>query len=187
MPTNFLQTLFEFLSQLWPFRMVEQWEEGVYYMFGRARTKRLTRGVYPVIPWFFEVRTASTVPAPVSTPLLNITLSDGRTLGYSATAIVRVADVWKALNEVDDYGESTSELVASRLSEKFMSVDAARLDYENRKRLLADLKRWVGEDLERFGVELMDLRLTNFAINQRAYRFLTDSAVASTAWGQPSE
>lgn len=182
MAGNWLATLFEFLAKFWPLAIVEQWEQGVFYIFGRAMRWKLGPGLYPFIPWFMQIRTVNMVPAPVGTPLLNVTLSDSRTLGYSVTAVVVVRDAWHALNSIDDYQESTSEIIASKVSEKVAEVDAVRLDSEKRKRLLADLLRWVNEDTQAFGVEVLALRFTNFAIDQRAYRLLTDTALASIAW-----
>lgn len=182
MGANWLATLFEFLANFWPLAKVEQWERGVYYVWGHALKRTLGPGIYPFIPWFMDVRPVSMVSAPLSTPLLNVTLSDGRTLGYSVTSVVVVRDAWHALNSIDDYRESTSEIIASKVSEKLAEVDAGRLDSERRKRLLSDLLRWVNEDTQAFGVEVLALRFTNFAIDQRAYRLLVDTALASIAW-----
>lgn len=182
MAANWLATLFEFLQNFWPLARIEQWERGVYSIWGHALRRTVGPGIYPFIPWFMDVRAISTVPTPLGTPLLNVTLSDGRTLGYSVTAVVRVVNAWDALCLIDDYTESTSEIIASRVSEKVAEVDAARLDSEKRRRLLADLVRWVNEDTAKFGVAVEALRFTNFAIDQRAYRLLTDTALASIAW-----
>ncbi len=179
---NFLETLLDFLARFWPFDIVDEWEEGVFYFCGRAWRKKYPPGVYGFIPWFTRIETVSVVPTVISTPLLNITLMDGKTLCYSATAIVQVIDPWLALNAIDDYQESVGELVASRVSSKLASVDAERLDLERRGRLLPDLIRWLNQDTEQYGVTVRDLRFTNFAINQRAYRLLTDTALNSMVW-----
>lgn len=178
---NFLQTLIEFLQTFWPFEIIQEYERGVLYIFGRAQEGLLTPGLYVVFPWFTSIETVNIVPNPISTPLLNITLSDDKTLGYSMTAIVHVDDPWKALNNVDDYEESVGELITSKASDKLQEVDAGRLDYGSRRRLLTDLTRWVNEDTQPFGVEVDALRFTNFAINQRAYRLLIDRAIDSQA------
>jgi regulator of protease activity HflC (stomatin/prohibitin superfamily) len=179
---NWVQSIIEFLDRFWPLVKIEQWERGCYYILGRARKKVLRPGVYPVIPWFISVDSISVVPAPISSPLLNITLKDGRTLGFSITAIVRVRDPIKALNEIDDYKESASELISSRTAEKLAEVDGSRVETENRKRLLSDLLRWVNQDTDDYGIEVLALRFSNFALDQRAYRLLQDTALGSIAW-----
>lgn len=179
---NWLATLLDLLKSFWPLALVSQWERGFYVVWGHALKRQIGPGIYPFIPWFMDVSAVSIVPAPVSTPLLNITLRDGRTVGYSVTAIVQVTDVWHAINSIDNYKESTSECVASKVSEKLGEVDASRLDSDKRRRFLSDLLRWVNEDTNQFGVEVRALRFTNFALNQRAYRILADSALASSNW-----
>lgn len=180
---NFLDTLLNFLAEFWPFVVIEEWEEGVFYWFGHACKKRYKPGLKVFIPWFTRMEGVSVVAVPFSTPLLNITLRDGKTLGYSATAIVKVIDPWKALNAIEDYRESVGELVASMTSTKLAMVDASRLDPEKRTRLITDLLKWLNEDTKQYGIEVMALRFTNFAINQRTYRFLTDTALTATGWG----
>jgi len=202
MPLNFIQSILEFLSEFWPFVIVEQWERGVLQVLGRVQERGgwfarlanrlhmgfreengcLKPGLYFIIPWFSHVECVDIVVAPISTPLHNITLKDQRTLSYSATALVQVTDPIDAITQVDDYKESASELVSSKLSEKLADVDGTRLDPENRRRLLPDLLRWCNEDTQQYGVTVLGLRFTNFALNQRAYRLLTDSAVGALAW-----
>jgi len=176
---NFLQTLIDFLGEFWPLVIVDQWEHGCYYVIGRAKRRVLKPGVYPIIPWFMDVETVSVVPTPISTPLLNITLKDGKTLSYSLTAVIQVDNAYRALNTIDDYKESVGELIASKASEKLADVEAARVDPEGRRRLLGDLLRWCDAETEQYGVRVHALRFTNFAINQRAYRFLVDTALGS--------
>lgn len=87
------------------------------------------------------------------------------------------------MNEIEDYQDSTRELVASMTSTKLAAVEAVRLDAEKRARLITDLLKWLNEDTEQYGVKVLALRFTNFAINQRAYRFLTDTALTDDGWG----
>jgi regulator of protease activity HflC (stomatin/prohibitin superfamily) len=180
---NWLATLISFLERFWPLAQVEQWEIGTYYILGRAMKWQLKPGwLYPIIPWFTRVETVSVVPHPLSTPLLNITLSDGRTLGYSATAIVSVFDPWLALNAIDDYEESTTELIASKTSEFLAQEDADRLNHSRRGRLINSLINEANKELNEYGVMVSALRFTNFALEQRTYRLLTDSAVMSMSF-----
>lgn len=160
---------------LWPLRPVEQWEIGVYYILGRAYWE-VGPGRWPVIPYFMDVRAVSVVPALVSTPLQTITLRDGTSLTFGATATVRVERAADAINLVNDYNETTVELVASVLAERLAKVDANRLDPERRGRLMADLLQWLDAETGQFGVRVLALRFTNFALNVRTYRLLMDTS-----------
>ena len=173
---NFLDTLLNFLKEFWPFAIVEQTDRGVFYFFGRAQKWVLRPGLYAFVPWFTDIVPASIVPEPLSSPLLNITLKDGGTLGYSISFVFVVEDVWKALNCVDEYKDNLDEIVTAIVSEKLAEVEASRLDPASRKRLCTDLVRWVNLETTEFGVQVRSIRFTNFAINQRAYRLLMDTA-----------
>ena len=198
---SWLQVAIDWVGELWPFQQVDQWERGVMFFLGRVvdagwlswiadllhlpfrdGSGHLLPGLYAFVPWFMDIATVDVVPVPIGTPLLNITLTDTKTLSWSATYIVRVFHPKNALCEVDDYQESTGEIITSRISEKLAEVDATRIDPEKRKRLLADLLRWVNDDTREFGVEVRAIRFTNFAIDQKAYRLLTDTALGEIAW-----
>ncbi|MHC4503551.1 MAG: SPFH domain-containing protein, partial [Planctomycetota bacterium] len=193
--------LWDIVTEFWPFVVVDEWEQGVPQVFGRvvkrgwlswladklkmpfrAENGALLPGLYFVIPWFTHIEPVDTVPAPIGTPMLNITLKSGKTLSFSVTAVVSVSNPILAVTRVDDYEESASELVTARLAEKLADVDAARVDPENRRRLLVDLLRWCNEETEEYGVRVHSLRFTNFAFDQRAYRLLMDTALGSAAW-----
>ena len=198
---SWIQALWDILTEFWPFIVIEEWEQGVPQFFGRVvkrgwvswvadlihmpfrlKNDAFRPGLYFVIPFFTHVEPVDTVPAPIGTPMLNITLKKGKTLSFSVTAVVSVANPILAVTRVDDYEESASELITAKLAEKLAEVDENRVDPENRKRLLTDLLRWCNEETMEYGVRVHSLRFTNFAFEQRAYRLLTDSALGSTSW-----
>lgn len=171
--SEFLRVLLEFIEFLWPLRRVEQWEMGGYYVFGRW-WKQVGPGVWPIIPWFFDVKMVSVAEAIVGTGRQDITLSDKSMLSFAATATVQVKDIYSALNLVDAYTETMQELLASVLAEKLAEVDAVRLEPEKRGRLFADLQRWVAKEAEQYGIEVKKVRFTSFIINARAHRLIID-------------
>jgi len=178
---EFLQTLITILEYAWPFRPVEQWEKGVYYVLGRAK-KVVGPGRWPVIPFFMDVIEVSIVPAPLRTPLLNVSLKDGRVCSFSAQAVVQVTDASAALNNVNDYQESTQELLGSIVADRLSRAEAGKVDPENRTELLRTLKQALERETLPFGVAIRAMRFTNFVIMPKAYRFLTDTALDASGW-----
>lgn len=176
-----LNVLIQIFQFVWPFRPVEHWERGVVYLFGKY-WRMVGPGRWPVVPFFMDVRAVSVVPAILATPLLTITLKDGRTLTFSAAATVYVEDPAQALNAIDDFQTTTQELLGARIAEKLAEVDAARLDTGARKRLLSDLTRWLDEETILYGVRVTTLRFTNFAVNLKSYRLLMDASLPATNW-----
>lgn len=165
---------------IWPFRIVEEWERAGYYVCGRW-WKEMGPGLKVVVPWFCTVRTVATVDAIVGTGRQDITLADGRTLSFAATAKAKVVDVNLALNSVDDYHETMQELLASVLADKIAQVDADRLSPEKRGRLFSDLRRWVSEEAGVYGIEISNVRFTSFVLNPKTLRLLIDQQMVA-AW-----
>ena len=175
---NWVDSIISFLERFWPFAIIDQYEEGVFYIFGRAKKWRLRPGLYFFIPWFTEIVAVIVVPDPVSSPLLNVTLTDNTALTYSVTAIYRITGPWAALNLLSTYKRSIIELISSKTSEKLGEVNAARvLDPAKRKTLLASMRVMVTDEMERFGITVDELRFTNFILKQRTYRVITDASL----------
>ena len=169
------KALVDSIAYIWPFRLVQQWERGGYMVCGRW-WKEVGPGVYPVVPWFTNVHEISIAEAICGTSRQDITLSDGTTLSFSATCTARVVNVKLAICSVDEYQTTTQELLASVLADKLAEVDAARLSFEKRGRLFADLKRWVAEEARGYGVEVSKVRFTSFVVNVKTHRLLIDQA-----------
>lgn len=176
--SDLLRVLGEWIAFLWPLRKVIQWDRGLLYRNGRFR-RELGPGVYPILPWFHEIRMFSVVPGIVQTPRLDLTLSDGKMVTLQASATVRVVDLAKAVNTVDAYMETTQELITAVLAEKVAEVAADRLSPEKRGRLLGDLRRWVAEAAAEYGVEVSKLRFTTLVMNPRPFRLLGDTAAVA--------
>jgi len=185
---NWLQTLITVFSYLWPFRVVEQWERGVLYVWARhwrhwpARPSDWTvsPGIYPIIPYFTEVRPGTVVRGVTGTPLLQITARDGTLVTFSAAMTWYILDVAKAWNCTDRVIETGQELLAAVCAEKLAEVEPSRLDGDKRKRLVADMIRWLNAEMAFMGCSVEALRFTNFAIGSqplRTLRVMTDPAL----------
>ena len=174
---DFVRLLIEIVQFIWPFRIVSQWEEGGYYIFGKW-WKKVTTGLYFVIPFFTDVHTLSKAEAIVGTGRLDITLSNGNTLSFSATANVRVADVYLALNEVENPHQTAAELIKSVLAEQLAEIDPDRLRPRRRGNLFKELQDVVAAEAARFGIEVKKIRFTSFVLNVRTYRLLMDQQAA---------
>ncbi len=176
-----VEFLKEFASFFWPWDIVQEWEHGVYYRLGRFR-RVVGPGGHFAPKWFTKIIVVTRVPAIVKTGRMDLTLSDGTSASFVATASVCVIRPADALNTVDSYQETMSELLESVLADKISEVDHERLAPEKRKRLLTDLTRWVDEEAQAFGVEVKKVRFTTCVLNVRAYRLLNDIGGSTTSW-----
>ena len=180
MLADFVHAIVEIIQFLWPMRLVHEWERAGWYICGRWRGET-GPGLKFVLPWFVDVKTVSTAAAYAGTGRQDVTLTDGRTLSFAATARVHVKDVQAALNAVDDYASSTQEALAAVLAEELGKVDAERMEPNRRGRLFGSLLKAVQDETEKFGVEVESIRFTSFVINPKTLRLLIDQSSA-TPW-----
>lgn len=178
--SDIIRILIDVVQFLWPFRLVHQWQQGVYYICGRQMWT-VGVGCWPVIPFFMDVATVNMVPAVYSTPLQTITVRDGRALTFSATLTVQVVDAGKALNSLDNWPETTVELVSGLLSSGLADAEVVRFDPARgkRDRLLDDLRKEADETMLVYGVTIIGLRLNNFAF-VKTFRLMAESATIPT-------
>lgn len=180
--SDLIRFVIEMLQQLWPLRMILQWQRGVYYCFGRY-AGTVGPGVWPVIPWLMDVLKVDVVPAIYGTPLQTVTLRDNRALTFSATVTTEVEDANLAVNAVERWQETTVELVSGLLSERLADVEPSRFDPARgkRDRLIEDLREEMDAETSKFGVRIRALRFSNFALGVRTFRFLSEMATMRTA------
>lgn len=176
---NFVQSIIELLKSFWPFAIVKEWESGEYYVLGK-HWKTFTPGLLFVPPWFCEVYVVSVKPSPISTPRMDLTLKSGAQLSFTATAVMQVEHAANALNEIDDYRESTQEILGAVLADRLSRIAEDKLDAENRASLLRDLRDRVDAETSVFGVRARSVRFTTFVVNPKQIRLLQDGAVQ--AW-----
>jgi regulator of protease activity HflC (stomatin/prohibitin superfamily) len=174
---NFVQSIIELLKSFWPLVIVQAWERGEYYVCGK-HWRSVGAGLKLIVPWFCEIYVVPIRSTPISTPRMDLTLRSGNNISFSSTAVVRVTDAKKAVNDIDDYKESTQEIIAATLADRHVRVKEERLDPENRAGLLRDLRGWVNEETGVFGVEAESVRFTTFVQGARTYRLLADQGAA---------
>lgn len=179
---DFLRIILDSISYLWPFRIVEQYERGIYVVAGRrVRVPAWLGGPdckpgipWPIIPFFTDVHTVTVVRATLTTPLQTVTCVDGSTLTFSASAQVEVADANLAFNAVETWKDTAAEDIAAILAEKLSEVEAARLAPESRSRLVGDCRRSLTMQVRDYGIAILSLRFNNFVRNVRVYRLFND-------------
>lgn len=177
--TEFLRLVGEWIEFLWPFRRVRRYERALYTAWGGRFQWEVGPGIWPIIPWFTEVNEVSIAKGVLATPRIDITLQDGRLLSCGCSAVVRVVNLDLAVNAVDSYMESAQEMLHAVVADKLSDVAATRLEPEGRRRLITDLRRWVNEQAQGFGLEFDQLRFTTWVTNPRTYRVLSDKADAA--------
>lgn len=177
MLNDLVQALVQIVQFLWPFRIINQWERGLYTVFGRI-VWELGPGLYPVIPWFCDVCEIPTSWDFVESGRLDLTLKDDRTLSCEAIAKMRVVDMKKAWVAFHDYEVDRRKMLKAVVSELLQEADAERFEPSRRGRLLGtSMLKAVQEGASAIGCEVESVRVTTFVLGARTYRLLTESHV----------
>jgi regulator of protease activity HflC (stomatin/prohibitin superfamily) len=183
-----LEALFEWLisliEDLWPFSEIEPWENGVYIVNGKCK-KVVGPGYFwpvtPLISWV-SLEAVSIVPAILGTPLMTVTTSDGMTVTFSVTVMVKVVDPISAIKDIDDYEETTQELVTSVTSQAIGLMDSESVTELRRSELAQRLVGRLNTALSKFGVECSNVWFTNLAWEIKTFRLMQDEALTGGSW-----
>lgn len=185
--SDLIRELAAWLRELWPIRFVSQWEAGVVTFCGRV-VGVAGPGLKCYFPKLYELHYVSVAEWPALTRRHDITLRDGSVLSFSATATFRVVDPVAAFCRLDHYKSSIELAIARVLSDELAECDPARFDpkFLKRRNLIEELRRALNDDCGRYGIEVVDLGLTDFLRDVRTVRLLTDPGAAPAAPSHPS-
>lgn len=163
-----VKLLLDLIALLWPFRRVYPWERGVYFAFppfARGRCWEVGPGLKVLVPWFTDLKTLTVKPEVYPTPLMFVSLQDGRVLHFSAAVTIEVRDAVKAYTELGHWIESVLEITSAAISEGLARIDPTRLDPKRGKldRVGEELRDEVNKALDPYGLFALRLRLSNVA------------------------
>jgi regulator of protease activity HflC (stomatin/prohibitin superfamily) len=163
----------EMCQLLWPFRIVKEWQRGGYMVCGKW-WKEVGPGCYVVIPWFFDVQEVSMAGSRVGTGRQDLTLLDGSTLSFAATAWVQVREPKAAICDVDDYQATAQEDLTAILAGELAELDPDRLRPRRRGTLFKELETAVAKQHAKYGVESSQLAFSSFVLGAKMHRLLID-------------
>jgi regulator of protease activity HflC (stomatin/prohibitin superfamily) len=178
MISEVLALAIQIVTFLWPFRIVKEGETGQLYIFGRW-VRELAPGCYFIVPFFMEIDIVSIAWDPVRTGRLDLFLADDTPISFEVRAMARVKDARKMLRELDDYRDTARTILASVVAERLGQVRPERIGADGRGRLFADLRRWVQEEADQFGLEIAQMRFTSLVLKPRTYRILGEEKEAA--------
>ncbi len=174
------QLIVEIIKTLWPFRIVEQWERGVYVRFSRPARKMwrdnlvLKPGIYIVLPFWADVMTISVVDDPIVLTKQDFTLDDGTPVIVQAGAMLRVTDPMKALFEIEDYEQNATELTEAAVGKQLVTADKSVFDTGQRR---SGLLRRIASDADsrtaHYGVQIREVWFTSFSLALMTGRIVT--------------
>jgi len=148
-------------------RVVLSYEGGVRFILGRP-PQRLGPGWYLFIPFFMKVETLALCEDVVDLPVQSITTADNKTVTFSANIAFIITDPLAHYTNVQDFSESFSRAACGHLALKIREWTWEEL-HQGQKKLEASLKGTLTTRVERWGVQIIECRLTDCALT-RQYR-----------------
>lgn len=170
---DLFRLLVEVFTYLWPFRPVEEWEQGVYYVMGQS-WRVVGPGRWPVLPYFMDVRAVSMVPDPIIGPKQDVTLADGVTVSFTASVITQVVNPDLALNAIHDYQKAVVEIMERNVGTRLQLESREKLGPDDRGRFLNAIRTTIDTETQRFGVKVSSLAFPNFVMNVPTMRLLME-------------
>lgn len=184
MLADLLNTLVQIAAYIWPFRIINQWERGLYTIFGRIYFRELGPGLYPVIPWFCDVKEIPVSWDYVESGRLDLIIKDGRTLSCEIIAKMRVVQLQVAWVAFHDYEIDRRKMLRAVVSTALREADAERFEPARRGRLLgSSLLKAVQDGAAPIGCEVETVDVTTFILGARTYRLITESASTGAETG----
>lgn len=175
---TFFTDLLTSLSKLSPirFRTVYSFQQGVKFRFGRD-----IRLLHPGMYWHWNlvetIMVNDTTEEVVDTDIQTCTTADGVSVCLSASIRYRKYSLRMMWNNVQDFDSSLGNL-----AEGIIATALREWNYEDALEAIPDLEEEITKSLRtqvsRWGVELKDCKITNFA-KARTIRLFSDGIMSS--------
>lgn len=158
----------EFIYDLWPFRIVHEWEQGVRLRCGRV-VSLLGPGLHIFWPLIGEIHARNTILDVNVTDNQTVDTADGVSVTFALAVKYRIADLARLYRSIVDHDSTVlNEVTASA------AALAMTMNYDEIEEELPDaVWRDVHERLEEWGVELISVSLYTYC-QARTFRVLLD-------------
>jgi hypothetical protein len=153
---EFLRWLLDRAYQLWPFRIVEPWEQGLRLFLGRPSSP-LGRGLHMFVPLLGDIRTETTVLRALETEVQSVETEDGMALSFSLSLAYRIVDVLAYFTTLHDADASIQNLVQTWAAEEIRTSQAGNID----ERLAGSIRDLCFDRLLEHGVQLDSVGFVN--------------------------
>jgi regulator of protease activity HflC (stomatin/prohibitin superfamily) len=171
---EFFQQVIEWLYELWPIRIVREWEQGVRLRAGNV-TRLLTStngwfgtGIHAFLPLVGEIQSEETNQRVIETSWQTLTTLDGVSVSFSIAARYQIRDLAKLYVSVHD-PEETIQNQLSAAAEVLDSIVAENVAAEFAPAIHDEAKKRLTE----WGVKLLQVSLFN-RVEATSLRLLAD-------------
>lgn len=169
MGEKILEFILNFIKEVLPCWIIDQYEGGVKLRFGKY-VRTLGPGFYFKIPFLEKIIEDMVITTTMGTPSQTLTTKDGKTVSVKGVIKYSISDIKLFLLEVTDRFSAMSDVTQSVVKEQIeartwqecMDID---LDNTIEKKVRLNVKKW--------GINIEDFTLVDKTIT-RSYRLFTE-------------
>src|SRR4051812_41059319 len=99
---DFLQKLFEFIREFWPFSIIHSYEQGVKFRFGDDIAE-LNHGVWFRWPFLEEIHEVSVAEQTKNLLTQSLTTADNESISFSVNIVYKIGSARKMYVSVHDF------------------------------------------------------------------------------------
>ncbi|NWG23119.1 MAG: slipin family protein [Pseudorhodoplanes sp.] len=161
---------------LYSFRILREYERGVVFMLGRL-WKVKGPGLVIVIPGLQQMVRVDLRTRVLDVPPQDVISRDNVSVSINAVIYFRVIDPEKAIVQVEDFNEATSQLAQTTLRSVLGQHELDAMLAE-RGRLNHDTQQILDEQTDAWGIKVANVELKHIDINESMIRAIAKQAEA---------
>lgn len=157
---SWIQAIFDFLRQFWPFEIVHSYEAGVRFWLGND-TKELDPGLYMFVPFFGSIAKMHIRPDVLWLANQDLTTQDGIGITVSSTLLYEINDARAAFVNVQNVEDNIMDACRAAISQevRVRAYDALLAEPEAAEDAIADRVATATAD---WGVQIHRINFASF-------------------------
>ncbi len=158
------------------FRILPEYERGVVFLLGRFQAVK-GPGLVIIIPFVQSMMRVDLRTRVFDVPGQDVITRDNVSVRVNAVVYYRVIDPEKAVIQVEDFGQATSELAQTTLRSVVGQHELDDLLAE-REKLNTDLRRILDAQTDAWGIKVANVELKHVDLNETMVRAIAKQAEA---------
>jgi regulator of protease activity HflC (stomatin/prohibitin superfamily) len=158
-------------------RLVQQYQRGVVLRFGRLLPEIRQPGLRMIVPFVDRMRRVSQQTIVLAVPSQGAITRDNVTIGVDAVVYFRVVDPVKAVINVEDYLQATSQVSQTSLRSVIGRADLDTL-LSDREQINAELRAVIDTPTEDWGISIDRVEVKDISLPEGMRRSMSRQAEA---------
>lgn len=169
----FFVTFILFVSSV---KVIKEFERGIVYTFGKY-TGTIAPGLRLILPVVQQMVIVDVRVRTESIPPQDVISKDNVSVKVNAVVYYRVIDADKAVNQIEDFNQATSQLAQTTLRSVLGKQDMDDM-LSNREELNKDIQEILDHQTENWGIKISHVEIKNIDLDPSMVRAMAKQAEA---------